>query len=124
ASGGGTSLSQRTLNLIGDMRVQWRGLDVRIDAFGAEFAARGREGDGARRAESAWRPAGKRRYSGQPALWLFGSLTPGLPERGRLRRGDGELSRRLRAGQAQRLFCGGSEPGDRRQLGRYPHLSA
>jgi transposase len=49
ASGGGVSLSQRTLTLIEDMRVQRRDLDVRIEAFDAEFVACARQGDDARR---------------------------------------------------------------------------
>jgi transposase len=49
ASGGGASLSQRTLTLIEDMRVQRRDLDVRIEAFDAEFVACARQGDDARR---------------------------------------------------------------------------
>jgi transposase len=49
ASGGGASLSQRTLTLIEGMRVQRRDLDVRIEAFDAEFVACARQGDDARR---------------------------------------------------------------------------
>jgi transposase len=49
ASGEIAFLSRRTLLLIQDMRVQWQELDARIEAFDAEFAARAREDDDARR---------------------------------------------------------------------------
>jgi hypothetical protein len=42
-------LSQRTRVLIEDMRVQWRALDTRIEAFDAEFVVRAREDNDARR---------------------------------------------------------------------------
>jgi transposase len=43
------SVSQRTRLLIEDMWVQWQALDVRIEAFDAEFVARAREDDDAKR---------------------------------------------------------------------------
>ena len=44
-----STLSSRTLLLIGDMRQEWRDLDRRIAALTAEFLARAREDEAARR---------------------------------------------------------------------------
>jgi transposase len=49
ACGEAGSLSRRTRMLIEDMQLQWRDLDTRIEAFDAEFVARAREDEGARR---------------------------------------------------------------------------